>query len=337
MDVQRFALGATTLYVVQMPDRRAAGQPQQRWMLQNQVEVALFGGAGTGAVWRALQRLGMQTCPLSLKRSSIPALVSDAEYKELLTLLESTLDISCKGRCRAVSLLAVPVAVAVAKSLGRGTLTCAFLAALQQEQPRIWEIQREQEALAERNEVDLLLEDELEVEEEMEAPLLAELIHTHVAFEETKEEQEAVKVYKLDPVPRLVTEQLSAYKDWRLCPLNYQRGSNAVVDITAEHDCSTVQRQGLTQCPHSPLPSALSTHCQPCIVCATGAALPRLRAARARNGAHSRHLWLCTLRRRRSEVVGANAGARPHVVDAGQLYQFSLQHCCPLVGLGRGH
>ena len=242
MDVQRFALGATTLYVVQMPDRRAAGQPQQRWMLQNQVEVALFGGAGTGAVWRALQRLGMQTCPLSLKRSSIPALVSDAEYKELLTLLESTLDLSCKGRCRAVSLLAVPVAVAVAKSLGRGTLTCAFLSALQQEQPRIWEIQREQEALAERNEVDLLLEDELEVEEEMEAPLLAELIHTHVAFEETKEEQEAVKVYKLDPVPRLVTEQLSAYKDWRLCPLNYQRGSNAVVDITAEHDCSTVQR-----------------------------------------------------------------------------------------------
>ena len=49
-------------------------------------------------------------------------------------------------------------------------------------------------------------------------------------------------MYKLDPVPRLVTEQLSAYKDWRLCPLNYQRGSNAVVDITAEHDCSTVQR-----------------------------------------------------------------------------------------------
>jgi hypothetical protein len=246
MALQReaFALeGGETMHVMTLPDSRAAGAPTTKWLLQNQVECALFGGAGNAACWRALQRLSMQSCPLALKRSSVPSLVSDAQYKELIQILESTLDLSSKGRCRAVTLLPLPVAVAMAKGLGRSPRTSAFLTCLREEIPRAWELQQEQAALAAQNQVDLVLEDELEAEDEWEAPLAAELIHTHVANEISAEEQETVKTLpKFERVPPLVEVQLQQYKDWRLSPLNYQRQGNAVVDVTAEHDCTTVLR-----------------------------------------------------------------------------------------------
>lgn len=233
----------TTLHVIHLNDRRAAGAPMTKWLLQNQVERCLFGAAGNAACWRALQRLSMQSCPLSLKRASVPTLVTDEEYKELIRLLESTLDLDARGRCRAVTVLPVPVSVALAKSVGRSKATTAFLTALNEPVPRAWELAQESEDLRAQQRVDLLVEEELAEEEEWEAPLHAELLHTHVACEETEEERATIATLpKLARVPAGLEAQLRAYKDWRLCPLNYQRQGNAVVDVTAEHDCATVLR-----------------------------------------------------------------------------------------------
>ena len=76
----------------------------------------------------------------------------------------------------------------------------------------------------------------------MEAPLHAELLHTTVPFEVTEAEQEAVKCYKLDRLPPSLEAQFTAFRDWRLEPLNYQRAGNAVVDITQANDRSTTLR-----------------------------------------------------------------------------------------------
>lgn len=244
LQVDALALdNGVALHVVILPDRRAAAAPVTRWLLQNQLECCLYGGAGNAACWRALQRLSMQSCPLALKRASVPALVTDAEYRALLVLLESTLDLSARGRCRAVTLVPLPVSVALIKAAGRSDHTSRLLAALHEPLPRAWELQAEREALAEQRQLDYVLEDELAAEEEWEAPLVAELRHTHVAFEEPEQDKEAVsRAYRLDHVPPAVTSALQTYKDWRLSPLNYQRQGNAVVDVTAEHDAATMLR-----------------------------------------------------------------------------------------------
>jgi hypothetical protein len=76
----------------------------------------------------------------------------------------------------------------------------------------------------------------------LEAPLHAELLHTTVPFEVTEAEQEAVKCYKLDRLPPSLEAQFTAFRDWRLEPLNYQRAGNAVVDVTQANDRSTTLR-----------------------------------------------------------------------------------------------
>ena len=61
-------------------------------------------------------------------------------------------------------------------------------------------------------------------------------------FEVTEAEQEAVKVYKLDRIPPSLEAQFTAFRDWRLEALNYQRAGNAVVDVTQANDRSTTLR-----------------------------------------------------------------------------------------------
>ena len=134
---------------------------------------------------------------------------------------------------RARAQVPLPVAVSCAKSFGRSPQAIALLECFSAPLPRQWELLAEQEANAAAGEVSLLLEDELAAEEELEAPLEAELHYTHVAYEETAEEQATVARYKLDRVPAALEAQLQQYKDWRLQPLNFQRAGNAVVDTTA--------------------------------------------------------------------------------------------------------
>ena len=209
----------------------------------HQVERALYGGHTTsGAIYRLLSRSSLTHTTLALNKKAVPSLVTADELAALLLEFESSLPLDARGRVRQCTLVPVNVAVTLAKALGRGARSIAFLTALQKPIPRLWELQDERERNQADMVEDLVLNDEIAQEEEMEAPLHAELLHTCVPYETTPAEQEAVKVYKLERVPPALEAQLDAFRDWRLEPLNYQRTGNAVVDVTAANDRATAMR-----------------------------------------------------------------------------------------------
>ena len=228
------------------------------------MERALFGGS-TGAIYALLRRASLTTCPLSLRKSSVPDLVSQEEYTQIKSELESSLP--PESRVKQVTLIARNVAVTAALALGRGHRTEQFLRALRRPLPRQWELQNEIEAAAAAEEVDLAAEQELEEEVEWEAPLAAELVHTAVRYEVTEAEEDIVKRnYKLSNVPRELQAQLDAYRDWRLAPLCYARSGNAVVDtlsptITASRYGSSPSARRRRSC-HRPSPSSAWPACQ---------------------------------------------------------------------------
>ena len=270
----------------------------------------MYGQSGSGAIYRLLQREGMSLTPLALKRKSVEDdLVTSAEYEQLIKELEDVSPIESRGRIRNVTLIAMPIVSKICTAVGRGAKSIALLRALQHPIPRLWELQAEQERNAANLEEDLTLQDQIDDELEMEMPLHAELVHCHVAFEESPAEKEAIQVYKLDRVPPQVVQQLAAYKDWRLSPLNYQRTSNAVVDVTAEHDCSTVP----CHCLSPPWRSS-----RPRLPLA-GAAFPRVRRARTRHGTFTCHFWVGERRGDCTKVAGTYDRPLAHVFNPIQL------------------
>ena len=242
MELSRHQCGALTLVQVRLKDRRTRAARDERFLFQHHVEEALYGSC-TGALYRLLGRCSLSQAPLLLKASSVgEGLVTRAEYDFLIQTFQEGLPWESQGRVRSCTLLAANHVPALCLKLGRSERTTALLRALAQPLPRRWELEAEQEQHAANAEVDLLLEDELAEEEELEAPLHAELLHTAVPYEVTEAEQEAVKVYKLERVPRALEAQLDAYRDWRLQPLNYARTGGAVVDITQANDRATALR-----------------------------------------------------------------------------------------------
>ena len=203
------------------------------------MERALFGGS-TGAIYALLRRASLSACLLSLKRSSVPGLVSGAEYDQLRAELETSLPL--ESRVKQVSLIARNVAVTAARAHGRGERSLKFFRALSQPLPRcacrtdplptfadpralippplrhatrakrLWEIEAEREADAERNEVDLALEQEYEEELELETSLEAEL-HQMVGFEEDAEDEQKAS-FTLSPVPPALQQE---YKTYTVC------------------------------------------------------------------------------------------------------------------------
>ena len=194
----------------------------------------------------------------------------------------------------------------------------------------------------------LLLEDELAAEEEVEAPLAAELHYTHVAYVETAEEQATVARYKLDRVPPALEAQLQQYKDWRLQPLNFQRAGNAVVDTTAYAPragplrtdvfffcalsrvtaCAAVRYRALHAADSGDRVAQGERH-------GDGAALPRLRQGGPRSVAQPQGARHRRAAHHRASLARADGRARSHVVVAEQLRQLAVQPRRLVVGLGR--
>ena len=267
VSIARFNCQGRPLTVLDLPDRRAAAQRHVRFLFLSDLEKVLYGGS-TGAIYRLLQRESMERSVLPLKKASVgEGLVTQSEFDAILEAYRETVEnVETRGRVRMCSLVRaprdrtrpacapsplvthtrslrpeptrvlqvpLPVAVSCAKSYGRSPQAIALLECFSAPLPRQWELLTEQEGNAAAGEVSLLLEDELAAEEEVEAPLAAELHYTHVAYVETAEEQATVARYKLDRVPPALEAQLQQYKDWRLQPLNFQRAGNAVVDTTA--------------------------------------------------------------------------------------------------------
>ena len=190
-----------------------------------------------------LDRCSLSSAPFCVQRSSVPDLVTQAEFDELKALFSEGASFEAQGRVRHLTLLATNHAVTAAKKLGRSEAGEAFLRCLRVELPRLWQLEAEREQNEVEGVLDLLIDDEI-ADEEMEAPLHAELLHTCVPFESTAAEKEAVKHYKLDRIPRDLQEQMDAFRDWRMAPLCYARTGNAVVDITSWRSwrCHAVHR-----------------------------------------------------------------------------------------------
>ena len=224
------------------------------------MERALFGGS-TGAIYALLRRASLSACLLSLKRSSVPGLVSGAEYDQLRAELETSLPL--ESRVKQVSLIARNVAVTAARAHGRGERSLKFFRALSQPLPRcacrtdplptlptrppshiaspralippplrhatrakrLWEIEAEREADAERNEVDLALEQEYEEELELETSLEAELHSGYAGFQEVAEDEQKEVSFTLSPVPAALQQEYKTYADYRMEPLNRMRSA----------------------------------------------------------------------------------------------------------------
>ena len=90
MELSRHACGDITLIQVQLRDRRLNTAPLERFVFQHDVEKCLYGG-NTGALYRLLSRCSLQGAPLSLKKASIPSLVTQEELDNLLKLLSEGL------------------------------------------------------------------------------------------------------------------------------------------------------------------------------------------------------------------------------------------------------
>ena len=206
-----------------------------------QVERALYGGS-SGAIYALLRRASLSTVVLSLKRSSIPSLVTEAEYAQLKRELELSLPIESQGRVKHCSLLALNNAVSAARVLGRGERSLAFLRGVGQPLPRLWEIELERAANNERLEVDLALEQEYDDELELETSLGAELVHMASFKADAEDDAKVEQSFTLSPVPPALVEAFSAYKDYRLEPLNRMRDGSMVVDLTASNDVSKCTR-----------------------------------------------------------------------------------------------
>ena len=243
MEVSRHICSGRTIIVVQLPDRRIRGHPAEQWCFQRDVELALY-NCNSGALYRLLQRCSLSSAPLQLKADSVTqGTCTRQEYDALVSLFSEQASFEAQGRVRGLTLIAKAHIPTLCLKLGRNASTRELMDCLQQPQPRLWRLEEEKEKNEEENEVDLLLDDEIEQEEEFDRPLHAELLYTAVQYEVTPEEQEATrKHYKLDRIPPSLEKQLAEYKDWRLQPLNFQRSGNAIVDVTAENDRSTVIR-----------------------------------------------------------------------------------------------
>ena len=225
-----------TLHEVRLPEQSRGGRTTT-YVIQIELERAIYGADHSGgAVYKLLFRHSL----LGTTRMCDMAAVS----RNLLTQEQYTTIISSLGNTRARKCNLIPLAVAcmAVRTLGDGERTRNFLACFNQPIPRLWELRAEAAADEANEEVDLCIQDAIDNEEETEAPLHAELLHTMVPNEETPEEKELVKRWKLDHVPQALVKQLESYRDWRLQPLNFQRSGNAVVDITADGDKATVLR-----------------------------------------------------------------------------------------------
>ena len=190
----------------------------------------------------SLDRCSLSSAPFCVQRASVPDLVTQAEFDELKALFEEGASFEAQGRVRHLTLLATNHAVTAAKKLGRSEKGEVFLRCLRVELPRLWQLEAERERNEEEGLRDLLIDDEIADEEEMEAPLHAELLHTCVPFEATAAEQEAVTHYRLDRIPRELQEQMDAFRDWRMELLCYARTGSAVAEITHTGDRGVAMR-----------------------------------------------------------------------------------------------
>ena len=166
LEAARHAVGSRTLIRVRMLDRRLARPALEDWLFQHDVEQCLY-GANNGALYQLYgrclcqrgsppspsarrriliqafclaRRCSLQAAPLALKKASIPTLVTEEEFAELVRLLSEGLPLESRGRVRNVTLIQVNHISTLCAKKGRDERSIALLRGLSVELPRIWQL-----------------------------------------------------------------------------------------------------------------------------------------------------------------------------------------------------
>ena len=168
MERSRHALGELTIIVVALRDRRQARAPEELFVFQHTLQIALYGGASSG-IHRLYERASLTSAPLALSKASVgQGLVTAQELAQLISLLSETLPFESQGRVRNVTLVALNLVPVLCQKLGRSERTTALLQALRQPLPPLWVAEQQREEDAANGERDLLLDDLIEELEEEE-------------------------------------------------------------------------------------------------------------------------------------------------------------------------
>mmetsp|Transcript_17905 Transcript_17905/g.44777 ORF Transcript_17905/g.44777 Transcript_17905/m.44777 type:complete len:124 (-) Transcript_17905:959-1330(-) len=86
------------------------------------------------------RRCSLQAALLALKKASIPTLVTEEEFAELVRLLSEGLPLESRGRVRNVTLIQVNHIATLCAKKGRNERSIALLRGLSVELPRIWQL-----------------------------------------------------------------------------------------------------------------------------------------------------------------------------------------------------
>ena len=224
-----------------------------QWVFQRHMEMILYNrweGGTSGAIYKLLNATGMQRSAFNITRATVDdSEVTQAEFDALLDIFRKThpnSDVDNLTRVRNVTLLPVATAAAMARTYGHAQGSMAFLTALGQQVPRAWELEQQRAELAERQQVDLVIEEELaaapaEVEEQVEKSFADELMEMAV-FTSDKDDEARIRQYSLKEPSTQLLEDLDTYIKYRCEPFEARRSGVAVVAATAEHDKQGVLR-----------------------------------------------------------------------------------------------
>ena len=238
-----------SLPVVSVRDRRSNGNaPLIRWVYQKHLEIVLFNTYGqNSSVWKLLHQASLGRTTLSCDRAAVNAgLLTDAEFGALLTIFKEALsaellDPCSRNKIRSFVLVPLAAASAVCRLYGRSEASMAFLRAVSQPIPQIWEMEAQAEADAANGEADLVLLDAIDEHGyEAEQMTFAEELTTEAPFAPTAADETKLKQYALSPVPSILRSELDSYIRHRCATFAAKRSGAAVVSATAEHDTQSL-------------------------------------------------------------------------------------------------
>ena len=228
-------------------DRRSGGSPMLRWCFQRHIEAILYKrseGGSSGAIWKLLNQTGLGRTALSVNAAAVAmtSTLSHSEFDEIMRLFRQNLpdvaDPSSVGRIRSCTLLPVATVAAIARTFGHSNESTALLRALAQAVPEGWQLAEQQALLAERNEVDLLIEEQLEQDQgfEAEEKSFAEELTEMAKFTSNADDEGRMQQYSLQRPPPLLTKELDSYISHRTATFAARRAGGAVVSMSAEND-----------------------------------------------------------------------------------------------------
>ena len=243
--------GGFSIPRISLRERRPGHPTMLRWCLQRHVESILysrFDGGSTGALWRILNETGLSRTSLTCNNASVQmGILTSAEQAEILSLFRQTsfrdIDPCSLGRVRSCTLLPIATVACICRSFGRSPASMALLRALAQSIPESWELAAEREALAEDDEVDLLLEEALDAQDfEAEDMSFSDELIGMQGFQPDKQDEAKMKNAVLERPSSLLVSELGGYIAYRTEAFAARRAGGAVVSLTSESDKQSLLR-----------------------------------------------------------------------------------------------